>query len=168
LKKQVRCIQENRNSCIHGLTLRFVLIDLCDPESDGASACHIARADFHVSGEDQDSAGSHLRSSLESIFENVSFKDDLLMNRVVDVRLQELVVVPAIIAPSSRSGENHDTARSTVVAVLSVAAGIVVAAIALRKFMPWSSAVDKYNTSNPDNDSFGDQKLLEESFEQQY
>jgi membrane protein implicated in regulation of membrane protease activity len=90
------------------------------------------------------------------------------MNGVVDVRLQELVVVPAIIAPSLRSGENHDTTWPTVVAVLSVAAGIVVAAIAFRKFMRRSGAVDKYETSNPDNDSFGDRKILEESLEQQY
>jgi hypothetical protein len=76
------------------------------------------------------------------------------MNGVVDVRLQELVKSPAINAPSLRSGENKDTARPTVVALLSVAAGTIVAAIALRKFMRRSGAADKYENSGSDNDSF--------------
>jgi hypothetical protein len=77
------------------------------------------------------------------------------MNGVTDVRLQEIVTSPAINAPPSlRSGENQESVRPTVVAVLSVAAGTIVAAIALRRFMRRSGAADKFANSESDDDSF--------------
>lgn len=136
------------------LNFLFDSTESCSPQSTIANNCYVVFAEFFVSGEgDEYIASNRLRASLDSIFEyDQAFDDELLASGIVDVRLEETTGENALNA-AARSGKMQPPARPAVVAVLSIAAGTVVAAAMLLHRFGLGSATEESVAEKQEIDS---------------
>ena len=135
--------------------------DSCTPQSTSADTCHVAKAEILVSGDDNGTAATEIGSSLESILENdQAFRDEINMNGIVDVRLKDSSSEEAALQSTLDSENDSISARSAVVAVLSVAAAAVVVAGLMTKRMGRGAAggddLKEGHDSDSDSDSYDD------------
>jgi hypothetical protein len=104
-----------------------MLLVSCSPESTRASECRVANVTITVFDDDQGAAPSSVTDELGVIFEDDQAFDNELEPQVADVRFLQSPEEAAL--NQLRTGGQSSSARPTVVAVLSVAAGTVVVAL---------------------------------------
>jgi hypothetical protein len=110
-----------------------MLLVSCSPESTGASECRVANVTITVFDDDRGAAPSSVTDELGVIFEDDQAFDNELEPQVADVRFLQSPEEAAL--NQLRTGGQSSSARPTVVAVLSVAAGTFVVALLLRRVL---------------------------------
>jgi hypothetical protein len=105
----------------------FLFLEICLPKSESADICRVVRAEIVIAGQ-VDWTLRELEDSLEYIFEN-----DFPLAGIIDVRLkQNHNGAAANSLPGENVLESSESERSAVVAILSTAAGTIIAAVVIR------------------------------------